>query len=338
MRQGVKVQLNVKEYSANSLQSIFSKVEDTVGTDIEQVGNGGIGVLRSGVGGLVGLGRAAFNDHRHMVISPDDVWNAIERGLAIHITENAEELRSKFVNFSGKRTIDIRRDEFVRGKENRWEGCFDEFSEKIGDYIGKSKDLVLGKFSTTGVLERVSSEIILMDCMSKYFNYSCTTMCGIPVITLLGEVYDWEFIRYKAGLLREFGLGWWIDVLDPILEKLILAYRGEVDGEFWNSWYSEGGGSGGPYITGHVQKFYPYLGAKFRKNKFNFGECTLSDFPKGISCVPFVWDYFGTKLPMQFIGGIIGIGIGEGGRVSCKYCWGGYGTKWLSLGHFRWRS
>jgi hypothetical protein len=261
-----------------------------------------------------------------MILDPDAIWLTIEHGLATHIKENAEELRSKFVTFQGKKTIDIRRDQFIRGGVNDWEGCFDEFSEKIGGFIGPKKDLIVGNFSTTGKLQRVSSEIVLMDAMSKYFDYSVTTRCHIPMITLTGSVEDWEAIRDKVNAFDEFGLSWWTDHLKPVLDQFVLAAKGEIDVSFWKSWYKEGGGSGGPFISGHVNAFFPYVDSRNQRNKYMgtykpMSGNTLSDFNQSLSKVPFIWNYHDSIFPMEFIGGLIGLTQDAQGSVRCAFGW-----------------
>lgn len=327
----------------HSTIDVQTQIIQKIGGDLEQVCQlehrliGG-DKWSSPVSNIVGLAHLSFAEHRHMILDPDTIWLTIEHGLATHIKENAEELRDKFVSFQGKRTIDIRRDEFVRGGVNNWEGCFDEFSEKIGGFIGPKKDLIVGNFSTTGKLQRVSSEIVLMDAMSKYFDYSVSTRCHIPIITLMGSVEDWEDIREKVNSFDEFGLSWWTDHLKPVLDQFVLAAKGEVDVGFWKSWYKEGGGSGGPFISGHVNAFFPYVNSTNKRNeylgtyrpttvgdRFNSIDMghgnTLSDYNQSISKVPFIWNYYDSILPMEFIGGLIGLTQDNQGAVSCAFGW-----------------
>jgi hypothetical protein len=260
------------------------------------------------------------------------IWITIERGLAIHITQNAEELRDKFVKFKGKKFLEIRRDYFIKGRKNDWEGCFDEFSAKIQEEIGEEKhSLIVADFSTTAKLQRVASEIVLMDAMSRYFDYGVQTLCSIPLVTLEGEVSDWERIRDRVAQFSDLGLGWWTEHLLPVLDQLVETAKGNPDLDFWRSWYKEGGGSGGPYINGHAQKFFPYLdgGGKggFRKNELvhkerGFGSGpTMDAFVKGISKVPFVWDYYETKYPMDFVGGMVGIQQTSKGAIRGAFGW-----------------
>lgn len=306
--------------------TVAQNIMNICGQDLEQAYDSGSEIFDRQVAppSLVGLAHIAFAQHRRMILDPDTVWLTIERGLATHILENAEELRPQFVSHQGKKFIEIRRDNFVRGQKNDWEGCFDEFSEKIGEHIGKKKDLIVSEFSTTGVLQRVASEIVLMEAMSKYFDYGMQTRCSIPSVTLEGSIEDWEKIKTKVHAISEFGLSWWTDRLIPVVDELIRSAKGNPDLDFWRSWYKQGGGSGGPFITGHINTFYPYLKEykKIVRNDFDhaYGP-TLSNFTKGFSRVPFVWDYYDTKYPMNFVGGIVGIEAIEGGAVRGAFGW-----------------
>lgn len=305
---------------------INSQIKNIIGGDLEQVCKLENKLLKGVVSNIVGLAHYSFATHRHMILDPDTIWITIEHGLATHIKENSEELRKQFVSFDGKKTIGIRRDNFIRGGFNNWEDCFDEFSEKIGEFIGPKKDLIVGKFSTTENLQRVSSEIVLMDAMSKYFDYLVSTCCYIPVITLLGKVEDWELIRDKVNSFDSFGLSWWTDYLKPVIDQFILAAKGNPNIDFWKSWYKEGGGSGGPFISGHINALFPYVGKTNKRNKY-MGTCsihdgnTLSQFNQSISKVPFIWSYLGSILPMEFSGGLVGITQNAQGCVNCSFGW-----------------
>jgi len=77
----------------------------------------------------------------------------------------------------------------------------------------------------------------LMGAMEKYFKYTMVCGCGIPKVKLLGTLEDWILLRNHAEKLRVFDLDWWIDKLLIVLDKLIAAYKGEIDKDFWNDIY-----------------------------------------------------------------------------------------------------
>jgi len=270
--------------------------------------------------GLVAAIHRSYTEHLPLALSPDDIWLAIAQGLSLHINANAETLRHQFVSHEGKARITVRRDGFVRGRlDNDWPGVFHEFSDQIAGYIHKKRDLIVSNFTTTGPLEKVVSEITLMEAMKNYFDYRLLTMCHIPRITLLGETSDWEDIARRVSVLAEFDLSWWTDVLLPIVDKFVDASKGKVDTGFWENIYKRNGGSGGPYITGWITQFFPYAHHWSKKivrnNKIGqvqtgrgcFDGMTSNEFSSGLSVVPFVWEYYADELPMEFVGGFLGV-------------------------------
>ena len=64
-------------------------------------------------------------------------------------------------------------------------------------------------------------------------------------------------------------------------------------------------GSGGPFITGWCTVFFPHL--RDERNKGLISENIKTNLlPKQISDVPFIWEYFGNRIPMNFYGGFMG--------------------------------
>lgn len=261
----------------------------------------------------------AFAEHYPLTLSPDDVWLCLAQGFALHMEANAEALRSKFVRHEGQLTLSIVRDNFVKGSpENDWQGCFAEWSDAIAAHIGKKRDLVVADFSTTGPIERAASEVVLMSAMKNYFSYLMLTRCGIPQITLLGTVGDWQSIRRRAEMFAEFDLADWMSALLPVLDQFVKAAAGSADRTFWQSIYKERDDSGGPYVTGWINTLFPYLdsgstnGGPVRNDAAftppdNDDWPTIGSFPRGLSCAPLVWEYLGTRYPMTLDAGFVGI-------------------------------
>jgi hypothetical protein len=266
----------------------------------------------------------AFANHQHLILSPDDVWIAIAQGFSCHVNVNAEALRRKFVQHDGKKYIEIQRNEFVKGSaDNDWMGGFAEFSDRIAEYIGDTRGLIVSDFSTTGPIEKAASEVVLMDTVKAYFDYGCRTRCGIPDITLLGEPADWANLVHRAMRLTEFdeALAPWVRSLTIVLGEFVKASKGHPDLAFWKSFFKEGGGSGGPYINGAVCAFFPYVknygrdGGEFCLNKYAvewqndrgcFHGMTTEAVPSGLCSVPFRWIYYTQVFPMSFFGGFVG--------------------------------
>jgi hypothetical protein len=262
----------------------------------------------------------SFATHRPLTITPDHIWLLIVQGLAAHVYNNAESLRAKFVKHKGKIALVVRRDDFIKGKkDNPWEEVFPEFSRQIGEHIGKdNEDLISKGFSTSSIVNKAAFQITLMDMMQHYFSYDFFTICGIPSITLEGTPEDWEDILNRTRQLEKYDLKWWTDELVPILKEFVDASKGIINKKFWNSIYKLDEKSGeGPYITGWVVNFFPYLtgytkmpsvlNPVFKPEKEEVIHITMQDIPGGLSMAPFKWHYRGKIYNMDFIAGFIGI-------------------------------
>ena len=260
----------------------------------------------------------AFANHYPLVLSPDSLWITLTQGLAKHIDKNSEALRKHFVAHDGKATITVQRNSFVKGSpDNDWPGAFSKFSAAIKEHIGKDNHkAIIADFSTTGPIELAASEVVLMDAMKHYFEYRVMTCCGIPEITLLGKVEDWESIRDKINSWSNLGLDWWTPHLKIVLDRFIDAAKGKVDKSWWESIYKEHGGMGSgatTQISGWINWIFPYL-ATGNKNpyvgkvEFDRGDgLAESDYPNSLSKAPFIWDYYGQEFKYEFLAGLTSV-------------------------------
>jgi len=266
----------------------------------------------------------AYAKHYPVTISPDMIWLLIAQGFANHVNQNQEEMRDYFVDFEGKKDLVVERRFFVKGSpDNNWKGVFAEFSVQIEENTGGDLlELVTGDFSTTTAIEKAAFEVTLMDAMKSYFNYTLvTTTCGIPEITLEGTVEDWQMIESKAQELAQYNLGEWIDELMPVLQEFTAAAGGKVDKDFWESIYKWNHvGSGTPYITGWILKFFPYKKVRgefvpfLAKNKEESNDekisynlrATTNEFSDGISRADMLWYYHGVYYSMELVAGFVG--------------------------------
>ena len=205
----------------------------------------------------------AYTDHRPFVLSPDMIWLLISQGFARHVNANAEELRQYFVKFSGKLTLVVESEEYLFTSPDKWEEIFPQFTEQISKHVGKDLVNVLtSDFSTTTPVEKIASQITIMEAMESYFEYAVMTVgCGIPEITLLGTTKDWQNVLEKTKKLSRYELKWWTDELVPLLEQFVEASKGEVDKKFWQNMfkYHSQKKYGAPnIIDGWFVKFFPY--------------------------------------------------------------------------------
>jgi hypothetical protein len=208
---------------------------------------------------LLSAVHAAFFGHYPLLLSPDVIWLTLARGFALHVNQNAEALRHRFVRHSGQEKLVVERRDFLPGRANPWPEVFEAFSDQIAERVGKLREFVRCDFSTTGATERAASELMVMDTFKAYFEYEMLAGCGIPSITLTGTVADWKSIRNRAALFAEFGLEAWCKALDPVLAQFVAAAEGRAEPGFWRSLFRYHSGSGPSVMTGWITVLFPYL-------------------------------------------------------------------------------
>ena len=205
----------------------------------------------------------AYADHRPFVLSPDMVWLLISQGFARHVNANPEDMRGSFVGFSGKQTLLVSENRSLYDPDISWERIVSNFTGQIGENVGKDLvELLSCNFSTTTHVEKMASEITIMESMKPYFEFVVMrVICGIPEITLQGTPEDWQKILDKAQKLKKYDLKWWISELEPVLKEFVKTSKGRIDTVFWQNMFKEHSPEkyGSPkIIDGWIVKFFPY--------------------------------------------------------------------------------
>ena len=285
----------------------------------------------------------AYAEHRPLTISPDMIWLLVCQGFGQHVDLNAEALRHKFVAHSGKKTLCIRRDDYVRGDATfPWPETFDDFNEQIAAHTDSALvACITGDFSTSTPITRAALQVSMMDAMSSYFTYAMDVLCGIPEIHLEGKPEDWETLERRCAELGQYDLEWWTGELQPVLREFTLASKGNANPAFWEDMYREtvvaAGCTEDVYINGWILKFFPYIN-KERNNwvslpdsvrqyrealqnavsadgvrnyvsakKFGLQTVELGDLPDGLSSADLLLNYHGTLLKYSLNAGFVGI-------------------------------
>lgn len=210
----------------------------------------------------------AYAEHRPLTLSPDMLWLVIAQGFAAHVDANADSLRHLFVIHEGRKVLNVRRDDYVRGDSLfPWPEVFVSLRNQVdANTNAQLAELLTPQFSTTGIAETAAYEVALMDAMSKYFVYSFSVLCGIPEITLEGAPEDWAALEERADRLEAYGLKWWLDDLKPILHEFTLASQGKPDTAFWQNMYkiteADAGCTTVEAVNGWVLQLFPYIQEK----------------------------------------------------------------------------
>lgn len=113
-------------------------------------------------------------------------------------------------------------------------------------------------FTTTTVNDTATFAVVAMSNLRDYFDYAAYASCGIPEVTLLGEVSDWENIRTRLNSLSKYDtveghLSDWLPRLLDIADNFVISAKGTPDVDWWSKInYQSPYGSGTPYITGWI--------------------------------------------------------------------------------------
>ena len=177
----------------------------------------------------------AYVEHKSVTLSPDMMWLLISQGFARYVNAHSEELRSQLVYHEGKQDLMVMtKDDLLSGKAD-WGKLLNDFSKQIELHTkGEVAKTIAADFSTTTPVERIASQITLMESLKSYFDYTVVYAgCGIPSITLKGTPDDWRRVLEKAIQLERYGLGDWISQLRPVLAEFIKASEGNPDRKFW---------------------------------------------------------------------------------------------------------
>jgi hypothetical protein len=202
---------------------------------------------------------AAFSEHRPLLLSPDIIWITLAQGFAQHINNHAETLRSRFVRHQGKQTLEVESDGIPQHSQ-QWSEAVQQWALHIRDQVGADLyQLLECNFSTTTPITRTASHIVMMDAFQQYFDYEIWCICGIPHITLLGTVEDWQSICDRVQIMAQYELNWWTARLLPICREFIETVSGRPSLEFWRCIYKPQAVYGADLFTGWLADLFPYI-------------------------------------------------------------------------------
>lgn len=202
---------------------------------------------------------SAFSEHRPLVLTPDIIWLTIAQGFAHHLNNHAEKFRSNFVSHQGKEQLVISGNNLPTSPA-QWAEIVEQWTLHLRDRVGADVyQLIECNFSTTTQITRIASHVVMMDAFKQYFDYVVRCVCGIPEISLLGTVADWQRIYDRVVNLSEYDLGWWTDRLLPICQEFINTAAGKPDLDFWQCIYKPKEVYASELMTGWLVDLFPYF-------------------------------------------------------------------------------
>eukprot|EP00438_Fugacium_kawagutii_P035463 Skav216644 [mRNA] locus=scaffold1255:226827:227936:+ [translate_table: standard] len=292
--------------------------------------------------GLVSTVVLAYNTHHHLVLRPDDFWQAILTQLSFYIQARAEALRDRIVDFQGKKTL------VIRMGGTLFSADFGRFALLMADKIAEHiKDpavasWIIPSFSTTTTNDRIAGSVTLMSTLQAYFEFVCCLCCGIPKVTLLGTLEDWQQLRAKIDRLMDFDLEdklmtKWHSMLAPVLDRLVSSASGQSEIGFWDRvCHYKGGGSGPTFLSGWITVFVPFTAkgqwqgdSRFRgwgrvdKDAADpWPDIDTGKLPVGAVSVPVLVDDNGTQYDTQMIAGQVAHDVcGDGSVLRPRTDW-----------------
>lgn len=266
----------------------------------------------------------AFYQHYAFAIRPEVLMHLMLNEVATAVKLSPAAYRDLFTTSSEKQVISVRNDMLERGNPaSPWQDVLVDFHRQLQDYVpGKLVEDCLFPFSTDTQESKISRLVAFMDAASPYYEYKVYTMCGIPRIRLLGEASDYQKlvdVARKFSQLFSKTLSQYFKDLIPVLEMIAAQARGvDIDNHFWLSMYKYESMSGSSRFGGWLSAFINFIqdddGVHQKPDNLFDWEglsrhdgISLSEIPSQVSTAPFEWNYYGLKIPMLFVGGVLAI-------------------------------
>ena len=233
----------------------------------------------------------AHTNHYPIRIKPDDIWLLIVQAFSYHVNANYEKLRNLFVDFDGKKTLQVKYP--LSSIEQVDRKVLEDFSKQINkkmeEYLGeKLLNILTPNFTTTTYDSTIVGKISIMGAFKKYFDYKMSLKgCGIPYIILEGTTEDYKKILEKSKELKKYEFSWYIERIIPHIQKMIEAKEGKIDVDYFKNIiqkkevteqrYGPSGMSHQEvqvnYISGWILDFFAYYNEKdYNGNAKTFNE------------------------------------------------------------------
>lgn len=263
-------------------------------------------LIQTGSKGLHDSVYVAYSQHIPFGLRPDHVWIAIMQSLSRHIELNPDKFKHFFTDSDEKKKLHVE-----IGLE-QFDMFIDDMAKQLTASIKFDPNVTLSTFTPVSL---AVSKVALMSLCNSYFDYSCSTLCGIPSINVYGTVADWNNIIEKVKMFGSmFDLADWTNTLVEVLTKI--RDCDSNDTTFWSNIYKKNGGSGGPYISGWIMAFYLYSKhnemfnwrPNMKNTDFGYGGGYSSgNMPTEIFEVPYTYNELGNLRDMKLYAGFCGV-------------------------------
>ena len=197
-------------------------------------------VYTKGINNILQGFYSAYENHLPIRLTPDIIWLLIVQGFSHHVNYNSKELREKFVNFEGKKKLEIiipKYHSYKQMKSEDYAELFENLTEKIKENVGEELiNTIDFNFSTSNGITKVVGYASIMSSLKKFFEFrGFCHMCNYPYIILEGKLEDWESILKKTKDLSKYDLERWTSMLEIPLKEIIETKKGNINKQFWKN-------------------------------------------------------------------------------------------------------
>ncbi|KAK8098770.1 uncharacterized protein PG998_012011 [Apiospora kogelbergensis] len=290
--------------------------------------------------GLIWAAYHAYSTHHHLVLRPEDIWFAVLTQLSFYINAHAEDLRSLFVVHEGQKKLTVVDYNSVDCAD------FGRMAQEMTNRIQENvidpglRDWVLPSFSTTTDTDKVVGSVLFMGAMQKYFSFSMCMLCGIPSVTLMGEIDDWKDILARLDKIDQMGAepAHFATMVRAVVRMFVRSFEepaAAVVVDFWNKIaHRVAGGSGPTYMSGWITAFcfWDENGQPKRhsqgisrddsnaEKEFPYSVCftrvDISKIPSGFASLPVTVDDNGDKFKATMVAGSVAIQASPSGILN----------------------
>ncbi|KAK8007642.1 hypothetical protein PG989_001632 [Apiospora arundinis] len=235
----------------------------------------------------------AYSTHHHLVLRPEDIWFAILTQLSFYINAHAEDLRSFFVVHEGQKELTVVDCNSIDCAD------FGRMAQHMTHLIQENvidpdlRDWILPSFSTTTDTDKVVGSILFMGTMQAYFTYRYCVKCGIPSVTLMGDIEDWKDILARLDKIDQMGAepAHFATMVRAVIRMFVRSFEQPAAAEvldFWNKIaHHRSRGSGPSYISGWITAFC-FWDENGRPKSYSQGisphdSAAEKEFPYGVS-------------------------------------------------------
>ena len=266
-----------------------------------------------------------FSHHYSLTLRPEVLMHLILGEVATTVNRHPDTYRHFFTQSKeGKDKIEVRHDGLVLGDPSSpWMEGLALFRAALKEKVPPGvMEHALPGFSTADLESDAASTVAFMDAAKSFYDYHMYTMCVIPEIRLAGTPEDYRKLMASACALAEVfdrHLGDYFRALLPVIWKISDQANGQDEDQvFWSSIYKHASESGDDRFNGWLTTFVHYTqdvkGTLIERERhdawdeeYGGSKLVVNSISPHLSSAPFEWHFRGYKLPMRFVGGVLGM-------------------------------